>query len=273
MSSKPLKSAKAPADGPSPQVGLSVLHRETHRHLRLNRRKPDYGFARSSVTVALSASEVPAACMEYPCVMARLPDGSWSLLAVTGLQTGHNLFVAEDGSWLGTHLPATLATWPFRLMRETQDPSHFVVAVQLSELNEAAGDPLFDAAGAEAPWLMERLRELVETDAALKETARQIAMLDQAGVLIERSFQAVLADGRDVELNGFWVVDEAKLQALPADAVHQLHAQGVLWLAYLQLLSVRRFRPLVVLAGRGAPASSATANTTERSEVPVAVSA
>jgi hypothetical protein len=248
MSSKP-SSETAP-----PNTGLAVLHRETHRHLRLNRRKPDYRFARSAVTVALSATEAPAACMEYPCVMARQPDGGWALLAVTGLQSGHNLYVADDGAWLGSHLPATLATWPFRLVREAGDPGRFLVAVQPTELSEAAGDPLFDATGAEAPWLLERLRQLVDTDAALKETSRQIAALDAAGVLSERSLQAVLADGRDVELNGFLVVDEAKLMALPEKTVHELHTQGILPLAYLHLLSLRRFRPLVQRAGQGANA-------------------
>lgn len=256
MSSKSLSPAStaAPradtAEAPAPASKLAVLHRETHRHLRLNRRTPDYRFASGAVTVALMAAELPAACTEFPCVFARQPDGDLSLLAVTGLQTGHNLYVAPDGSWLGNHLPATLATWPFRLVREGGAPGSYLVAVNPAELSEATGDPLFDASGAEVPWLLERLRLLVDTDTGLTDTARQIAALDAAGVLCERSLQAVLADGRDVELNGFMVVDEAKLLALPEKAVHELHTQGVLSLAYLQLLSMRRFRPLVVRAGQ-----------------------
>jgi len=35
-------------------------------------------------------AELPAACAEYPCVMARQPDGALSLLAVTGLQAAAN---------------------------------------------------------------------------------------------------------------------------------------------------------------------------------------
>lgn len=229
---------------------LAILHRETHRHLRLNRRKPDFGFARPAVTVAVTAAELPAACQEYPCVMAKQADGSWSLLAVTGLQSGQNLFVDESGAWLGQHLPATLATWPFRLVREGAESGRYLVAVQTQALSEALGDPLFDAQGAESPWLLERLRLLTETDAALVETSRQIAALDAAGVLAERSLQAVLADGRDVELNGFQVIDEARLMALPAETVHDLHRQGILPLAYLHLLSLRRFRPLVARAGQ-----------------------
>jgi hypothetical protein len=228
------------------------LHRETHGHLRLNRIAPDFSSFRAAVTVVLTAAEVPAACLEYPCVMARQADGRAGLLAVTGLQAGHNLFVSPEGDWLGQYLPATLATWPFRLVREGAEAGRFLVAVQTAALSESLGDPLFDAAGAETPWLLERLRLLVDTDAALGETSRQVEALQAAGVLTERSLQAVLADGRDVELTGFMVVDEAKLQALPEKTVHELHTQGALALAYLHLLSMRRFRPLVQRAGERA---------------------
>lgn len=237
---------------------LTILHREVHGKLRLNRETPDYGFARDSVTVALTSAELAAACTEYPCVMARQPDGSLSLLAVTGLQAGHNLFVGKDGAWLGQYLPATLATWPFRLVRESEE-GKFFVAVQPQALSEQEGDPLFNAQGQESPWLLERLRQLTDTDASMQETAQQLAQLDAAKLLTDRSMQAILADGRDVELNGFLTVDEARMQSLPADTLHQLHTSGALPLAYLHLLSLRRFRALVARTGQSqeeAPAAS-----------------
>ncbi len=239
------------SDDNKPDNALVILHRQTHGHLRLQRDAADYGFARDSVTVALTAAEVPAACAEYPCVMARQTNGTLSLLAVTGLQAGHNLFVDSDGAWLGQYLPSTLATWPFRLVRESDD-GNFLVAVMPDALNTSVGDPLFNADGQESPWLLERLRLLTETDAGMKETAEQLALLDAANVLTERSMQAVLADGRDLELNGFLTIDEARLQALPEKTVHELHTRGALALAYLHLLSLRRFRHLVVRAGEQA---------------------
>lgn len=239
----------------SPSNALVILHRETHGHLRLNREAPDYGFARDSVTVALTAGELPAACAEYPCVMARQPDGTLSLLAVTGLQAGQNLFIDSEGAWLGDYLPATLATWPFRLVREAAD-GRFLVAVMPDALSASSGDPLFNADGQESPWLLERLRQLTETDAGMKETTEQLDLLEAAHVLTERSMQAVLADGRDLELHGFLTVDEARLQALPEKTVHELHTRGALTLAYLHLLSLRRFRKLVLRSGEQAKAAA-----------------
>lgn len=243
--------AHMPSDISNTNSALVVLHRETHGHLRLNREAPDYGFARDSVTVALTVGELPAACAEYPCVVARQPDGALSLLAVTGLQAGHNLFVGTDGAWLGRYLPATLATWPFRLVRESDD-GRFLVAVRPDALNPSVGDPLFNAQGQESPWLLERLRQLTETDTGLSATAAQLAQLEAAGVLTERSLQAILPDGRDLELHGFMTVDEARLQALPEKTVHELHTSGALSVAYLHLLSLRQFRPLVLRSGEQA---------------------
>lgn len=250
--------AHMPSDISNTNSALVVLHRETHGHLRLNREAPDYGFARDSVTVALTVGELPAACAEYPCVVARQPDGVLSLLAVTGLQAGHNLFVGADGAWLGRYLPATLATWPFRLVRESDD-GRFLVAVRPDALNPLVGDPLFNAQGQESPWLLERLRQLTETDAGLSATTEQLTQLEAAGVLTERSLQAILPDGRDLELHGFMTVDEARLQALPEKTVHALHTSGALSLAYLHLLSLRQFRPLVVRSGEQAQRLAAQA--------------
>lgn len=243
----------APSFGP-----MAILHRETHGHLRLQRENVDFGFARDSITVAITVSELPAACTEYPCVIARQAEGTLSLLAVTGLQAGHNLFVSAEGRWLGEHLPQTLATWPFRLTREEGAPEdRFLVAVQAEVLSASSGDPLFGADGQENPWLLERLRALTDTDAGLQMTSQLLQSLEQAGVLQERSLQAVLPDGRDVELHGFLTVDEPRLQQLPEKTVHELHVSGALSLACLQLLSLRRFRHLVQRSA-AAPAEAAT---------------
>ncbi len=247
------------ANTPPNDQALVVLHRETHGHLRLNRQKPDYGFVRGAVTVALTAAEVPAACMEYPCVMARQPDGRWRMLAVTGLKARQNVFVGDVGARLGGYLPLSLSTWPFRLVNDGNEQGRFLVAVQPSALSTTEGDPLFDASAQESPWLLERLRELTQTDAGMLETSDQLAALDAAGVLSERTFQAVLGDGSDVELHGFLTVDEARLQALPEKTVHELHVSGALALAYLHLLSLRRFRALVARAGELAERAEASA--------------
>ena len=70
----------------------------------------------------------------------------------------------------------------------------------------------------------------------------------------------MLPDGRQLDLGGFLVVDEQLLEALPVEKAGALHAQGVLAMAYLHLLSMRQFRPLLERAAlASAPVATADA--------------
>ncbi|TXI74222.1 MAG: hypothetical protein E6Q49_02240 [Limnohabitans sp.] len=224
---------------------FTILHREAHRLLRLNRDQRDMHWVSGLISVAIAAAEMPSAALEFPCVMTRGTDGGGRLLAITGLEHGRNLFVDAQGHWSGNYLPAVLRTWPFRLLTEVDDEGARLVAVHRPALSVSQGDALFDEQGKETPWLQALLRELVALDAAASSTAEQVAALDAAGLLHERSLQAILPGGRQLELTGFLSVDETKLNALEPAVAGELHRKGALSLAYLHLLSLRRFRPLM----------------------------
>lgn len=234
---------------PSAEPEFSILHRQAHRLLRLNRDARDSRWVGASITVSLVAAELPAAAVEYPCVFTRAASGS-RLVAVTGLEHGRNLFVDASGQWNGEYTPAVVRTWPFRLLEQVDAEGARLVAVHRPALQVGEGEPLFDEQGQELPWLKATLQELTALDAGAAGTAAAVAALEEAGVLQERSLQAVLSNGRQLELTGFLVVDEARLNALGADQLGKLHVAGALSLAYLHLLSLRRFRALIERASR-----------------------
>ena len=236
---------------------FTVLHREAHRLLRLNRATPDMRWIGQAISVSLAAGELPAAATVFPCVMTRAPEGGARLLAITGLEHGNNLFVDAQGHWSGDYLPAVLRTWPFRLLHQPAEQGVHLIAVHKPALNVGEGDPLFDENGQEMPWLQEILRELTALEAATASTAAAVAALDEAGLLQERSLQAMMPDGRQMELTGFLSVDEARLNALEPAKAGELHACGALSLAYLQLLSLRKFRALMDRAALPQPAQAA----------------
>lgn len=246
----------SPTQQPIPAASgseFTILHREAHRLLRLNRDERDMRWVSGMISVAIAAAEMPSAAVEFPCVMTRGTDGGGRLLAITGLEHGRNLFVDAQGHWSGHYLPAVLRTWPFRLLTEVDDEGARLVAVHRPALSASTGDALFDDQGQESPWLQAVLRELVALDAGATTTAEQVAALDAAGLLHERTLQAILPSGRQMELTGFLSVDEAKLNALDPALAGELHRQGALSLAYLHLLSLRRFRPLMERAAAQEP--------------------
>lgn len=231
---------------------FTILHREAHRLLRLQRQQPDMAWVRGLITVNLAASEMPSAALAFPCVMTRSTKGG-RLLAITGLEQGRNLFVDDKQHWTAAYLPAVLRTWPFRLLDKEDDDGSRPVAVQRDALNLTEGEALFDEKGQEMPWLQSILKELVALDAAEITTAAMVDALDKAGVLTERALQAVLPSGRQIELTGFLSVDEHKLHALEDKVIADLHRQGALAMAYLHLLSLRQFKALMSLAAAQEP--------------------
>lgn len=236
---------------------FTILHREAHRMLKYNRIQRDMGWVKGLITVNLAASEMPSAALVFPCVMTHSEAGG-RMLAVTGLEQGRNLFVDDKGRWVGEYFPAVLRTWPFRLLDQADEEGARPIAVQRDALNLTQGDDLFDDKGQEKPWLQAVMKELVALDAAEATTSAMVSALHAAGVLTERALQAVLPSGRQMELTGFLSVDEHKLNALQDKVVADLHRQGALAMAYLHLLSLRKFKDLMDLAAALEPTPEST---------------
>lgn len=234
---------------------FTILHREAHRMLKFQRAERDMLWVKGLITVNLAASELPSAALEFPCVMTHNNSGG-RLLAVTGLEQGRNLFVDAQNHWTANYMPAVMRTWPFRLLDQVDEEGSRPIAVQRAALNVVAGDALFDEQGQEAPWLKGIMQELVALDAAEATTSQMVSALHAAGVLTERALQAVLPNGRQMELTGFLSVDEHKLNALEDKVVADLHRQGALAMAYLHLLSLRQFKTLMELAAAQEPGST-----------------
>lgn len=231
---------------------FTILHREAHRMLKFKRLDRDMTWVSGLITVNLAAAEMPAAALVFPCVMTHGEEGG-RLLAITGLEQGRNLFVGAQGQWLADYMPAVLRTWPFRLLNQLDDEGARPIAVQRDALNLSEGDALFDDKGQEAPWLQGVMQELVALDAGEASTSAMVNALHAAGVLNERAVQAVLPNGRQMELTGFLSVDENKLNALEDKVVADLHRQGALAMAYLHLLSLRKFKDLMELTAAHEP--------------------
>jgi hypothetical protein len=237
---------------PTSAPEFTILHREAHRLLKLNRVDRDMNWVRGLITINLAAAEMPSAALAFPCVMTHSESGG-RLLAIAGLEQGRNLFVDTKGKWLGDYLPAVLRTWPFRLLDKVDEEGARPIAVQREALSSSQGDALFDDQGQEMPWLKAVMQDLVALDAGETTTSEMVNALHAAGVLTERALQAVLPNGRQMELTGFLSVDEHKLNALEDKVVADLHRQGALAMAYLHLLSLRKFKDLMALAAAHEP--------------------
>lgn len=240
-----------------------VLDREQHKGLRL---KPaDARFSAKNQAVPVVAAEFPEACMEYPIVFVKGADGGWLALALTGLEANANAFVDAKGQWNARYVPLSVRRYPFILAEGADNQLSLAADMAAPHLGKE-GDALFDDKGEPTELVRKLMPMLAEFQNQAKGTSELAQKLSDAGLLIQQNMQVRLGDGREAEVEGVWIVDEAKLRALPDDKVLAWFKGGELTVIHAHMLSLRNLLPLLE---RSKPAGSAAASgTTPKAKKP-----
>ncbi len=241
-----------------------VLNRDTHRDLRL-KPQDNLKFAAETNCVPLALVEFGDVAREYPIVFARLPGGLVPV-ALLGLRDAENLYVTPEGKWDARYVPAFVRRYPFVAVQDNNAPDKLLVCMddKFPGFNTEEGERLFDENGAETDFLKNALAFVQGYQNEAQRTAEFCREVEQLGLLNEMSAMAELNDGRKFRLDGLWVIDEAKLQALSAAAAVDLFRRGWMGLVYAQLLSLGHLRILLDrTAARGAADVPVTAEAAE----------
>lgn len=232
-----------------------AVSRQTHAAKRW-KRPQDFRFAAAQTAVPLVFRELPFAMMTLPLAFVPQGDG-YALAAILGVRTGENLLVAPDGRWIGPYIPAAFRSWPFMLAPAEAGQQALCIARDCGLVVDqpAEGSLLFFGAdGAPAKELAEIVTFLQNVSADTQATQRICAVLKEHG-LIEPWPVTLPGDGR--QLTGLNRINEAALNALPADALVKVRDCGGLALAYGQLLSMNHLHLLVRLAAAKTAAQNA----------------
>src|SRR3954452_3950663 len=150
----PLANGAAVAGPAGPPLYKALDPLTPERQGRLRVRDAGFGFAAQASAIPLVAEEFTIAARTLPIVFGaqapHLPG------ALTGVSSGSNLYVTEGGGWKpGAYVPAYLRRVPFFLVRTAPTSDQLVLCIdtQAPQLSETEGEPLFDAAGKQAPLL------------------------------------------------------------------------------------------------------------------------
>lgn len=219
-----------------------VVSAERHQGQRW-RAPTHFGFAAQDALVPLSALELPAAALALPLAFAAVGEG-FVPVAVMGLSAGRNLCVGADGRWLASYLPAAYRSIPFALA-PTDGGEHVLCVDEASGLlSTDEGEPLFDETGQPSPGVVAQLDLLtrIQTDAPY--TRQVCAQLQAQGLIQPWALQVEGADGVTA-VQGLYRVDEAALNALPAEQFEALRQAGAVPVVYCQLLSMQHLPSLV----------------------------
>ena len=208
--------------------------------------KPQYGFAQTSNALPLNVAEFAPACHDYPIVFAANPGHEPLPVAVVGLRDKSNLFVDTKGQWTaGVYVPAYVRRFPFIFLEQPEsDTLTLMVDEAAVVVSQSEANPFFR--GNETTDLTRNALEFCkEYHLHAQLTQRFVQALVKADVLVENRADVTIATGEKLSLTGFLRVDEARLQALPAETIAEWHREGWLAPVYAHLLSISRLGKLV----------------------------
>lgn len=227
------------------------LNAQLHRHKRL---APFNDHSRLAHThaVFLNAVEFTLAALAFPIIFvpASVANPQITPVAMLGLVPNDNLFV--DGSrWDAAYLPAFFRRMPYLTAPlPGSDQIGVYIDAQWPGLGEVDGDPLFTDTGEQAPALTKAIEFLQAFDEEAKRTALLCARLQTLGLFTDMKADVNLPNGNTLSVDGFMVVDDARLAALPDATVLELFRSGALALVHAHLLSLTQMRDLVDRHGR-----------------------
>lgn len=227
-----------------------LLDSRTHAELRIRtERAAELGDGiMSCLTVPAEFRRVQN---EYPILFRlNLERDSFSAVALFGFETGENLFL-EGGRWDARYVPLALAIQPFLIGMAEHGAETKQVHIDMDSPRVAAeGVRLFDQHGRATPYLEDIAEKLGELDEGYQACDGFFAALRRHQLLEPMTLEVTLDDGSINRLVGFHVIDEARLRALDAGVLGELHAQDHLLPIFMALASLSNFGALVARKNR-----------------------
>jgi hypothetical protein len=250
------KAAAAPSDAQAlpplykkPTVLVAELHAKAGLAPHLN-----FDFAACANALPLTAGEFGPASAHYPIVFA--PDPNAAPVVVLGLRDGENLFAK---SWANAmtasngappsriYVPAYVRRYPYVIV-ENADQKTQVLAVDtasdrfVADVSARPGaDAFFDAAGGPSTAASAAMKFCADFHQQSVVTTAFAKAVAEAKLLKPSRATMQFADRSSFALDGFQIVDEAALPALPDATVTDWHKRGWLSLITLHLASQRNW--------------------------------
>lgn len=193
----------------------------------------------------LSILEITEAAANLPIIFIKQGD-EYLLAALQSFEPNRNLYVNDNGVWLGMYRPMGYSFYPFCI---TEHEGKRIVCERSGSgliTQSTDGMPLFDANGENTPEFEQLLGELNRYQASLDRAAKLVTEITKLDLLSEWPIQ-FQSKGETVTLSGVYRIDEEKLNSLPGSKFAELKDSGILRLCYFQLVSMYNIKTLYYL--------------------------
>lgn len=227
-----------------------ALDREKHRGLKLNTDISNLAAAAGMNAFFVSAAEFADVSREYPILF--LPAGmdeqgkpQVAPVAVFGVTQGENLFLQPDGRWDAYYVPAVLRAYPFTMAKVAEDQYAVCLDEGWTGLSNDEGKALFDDKGEPTPMLQDLRKFIEQIEIETERTRLAGQKLVEMNLLQPKRFDATLADGEVLTVDGFLALDEERLAKLSDAEVLELQRSGLLSLVHAHQISMGNMRRLI----------------------------
>lgn len=228
---------------------IQKLNNLEHAQLKIKQSPCD---ADRIMFVPVYTSEMRALQSNFPLMFYKSPDnGALVPVALFGFEQGENLFIDGD-RWTSQYIPMLIQRGPLMIATDGQtysgEPSR-VIAIDIDHPNvsETEGEPLFLEFGGNTAYL-DRLALMLEgIHQGHTLTPAFVEALNQHELITAITLKITLNNGQDHTLEGFYAVDDEKLQTLNEEAIADLHRQGHLTPAFMMVASQSQLKRLIEL--------------------------
>ena len=227
------------------------LDQSVHGGLGVNPSDKPYAFVAQTNIVPLTVTEFSAAALSYPIIFTgenRQP------VAVMGLSSNENLFVAPDGEFRAdAYVPAYVRRYPFVFADDKQNQRLILCIDRGAEIVAEGGqNPLF-VDGQPSDYTNMAMDFCNNFEQERLRTEAFVQLLGELDLFETRTanFTPRNPDGSAGEpqrLAEYFAVSEDKLKTLPAEKLAELRDNGALGQIYAHLVSLVGWDRLIAMA-------------------------
>lgn len=200
----------------------------------------NFSYAKEQISVPITVAEFYESCKDYPIVFVKDAANNWSASAMLGYVEKHNLHVDENGAWeRGRYIPASVRRYPFIFIAgENQELSLGIDKSALSEDEKDKERKLFNDEEKPSEFTNGVLAFMNQLQRDAVATASFIAQLEKWELLEEKSAQIITPDKKSHHINGFYIINEEKMQHLSKKKKEEICDKNVFPLITAHLISL-----------------------------------
>ncbi len=200
--------------------------------------------------VMILPSEILEVQREYPIVFRKHPEtGQFLPTALLGFEQQENLFLGEEGKWLGNYIPLAMIKGPFFLgvdkAGESEESLVLCINRNDARVGQDNGDLLFDELGNPSAFLEAARLNLCRLHDGITDTRKMIDGFLAANLIEPVNMEIEFKNKTRVNFNGGYTINAEKLMQLNAEQLTALSTEGYLALAYFIAGSLSNVRKLI----------------------------